>query len=355
MGRAGQTESRSHLLAALLAGAWRVNPPPAECSAEELERVAPLLLETGAAALAWRRLRRCELATTSAARQLHDVYRLYQLLAVIYEREVAATFKLLRSRGVEPLLVKGWAISRHYAEPHARPCGDIDLCVRDEQYEFARAVLKEQPTTAHHVDLHKGFSKLDDRSFDELTSRSELLELEGEPVRVLSAEDHLRVLCYHFLREGGWRSLWLCDISVAIETRPAAFDWDLTLSGRGAVSNWVACSVGLAHRLLGADVSGTPAAIRELKLPDWLMPGILREWEARSMYRRHLTPVAKAMSYPLRTLRGLRHHWPTPVEATMSTGASFDERARLPLQFGNLLARAATLLKRLPGALRHER
>ncbi|MBD0372426.1 MAG: nucleotidyltransferase family protein [Pyrinomonadaceae bacterium] len=354
MSGAGRQPTRSNLIAALLAGAWRANPSAAECSAEELEMVAPLLMETGAAALAWRRLRHSELASTLAAQQLHDVYRLYQLLSVIYEREVAEVFRLLRSHGVEPLMVKGWAISRHYAEREARPCGDVDLCVPEEQYELARRILQQRPNAAHHVDLHKGFAKLDDRSFEELLSRSELAELEGEPVRVLSAEDHLRVLCYHFLREGGWRALWLCDISVAVETCPATFDWDLTLSGRGAVADWIACSIELAHRLLGADVSETPASVRKAKLPDWLMPAVLREWEVRSMRRRHSTPVTRVMSYPLITLRGLRHHWPTPLEATMSTGASFSEMPRLPFQVRNLLARAATLLKRLPGALRNE-
>jgi hypothetical protein len=342
-------------MAALLAGAWRKNPLPADCSIEELELMAPLLLETGAAALAWRRLRHSELAVTPVASRFHDAYRLYSLLAVVYEREVAGLFKLLRSHGIEPVLVKGWAISRHYAEPEARPCGDVDICVSEEQYEAAQTILKGRTAAAHHADLHKGFRHLDNRSFDELLARSELLELEGEPIRVLSAEDHLRVLCYHFLREGGWRPLWLCDISVALETRPPGFAWDVCLGGRGPVGDWIACTLGLASRLLGADLEGVPRAVREAKLPQWLLHSILREWEVRSMSQRHRAPMAGAISCPLHTLKSLHHHWPTPVEATVSLGASFTELPRLPFQVGNILTRAAALLARLPGALRAER
>jgi hypothetical protein len=203
MTKASGRAERSNLMALLLAGAWRSQPNAAGLSNEELELIAPLLLETGAAALAWRRVRHSVLNSTPSAAKLHDTYRLYKLLAVIYEREVSEVFGLLRAHGIEPVMVKGWAISRHYSEPEARPCGDIDLCVRAEQYEAAKAVLKRRTNPAHHVDLHKGFRQLDERSFEELMTRSECVELEGEAIRVLSNEDHLRVICYHFLREGG--------------------------------------------------------------------------------------------------------------------------------------------------------
>lgn len=347
--------ARSYLMAALLAGAWRAEPESAECTIEELELIAPLLLETGGAALAWRRLRHSELSSTPAARGLQDTYRLYQLLSVIYRREVAGVFRLLRSHKIEPVLVKGWAIGRHYSEPEARPCGDIDLCVEKEQYEAARRVLQTRTKETHHADLHKGFRHLDKSGFRELLSRTETVELEGEAIRVLCAEDHLRVLCYHFLREGGWRPLWLCDISVALETRPHAFDWDLCLGVKGSIRDWVGCSIMLAHKLLGADLSDLPSAVLGAKLPAWLLPSILREWEVRSMSQRHRAPVASAISHPLHTLRGLRHHWPTPVEATINLGATFSELPRLPFQVGDLLTRAASLLRRLPRAMRQKR
>jgi hypothetical protein len=345
MRKARRSGTESNLVASLLTGAWRPSPPAATGSHEELDLITPLLMETGAAALAWRRVRHSDLESSPVSDQLHDAYRFNKLLAIIYRRDVAAIFRLLRSHRIEPILVKGWAVARHYAEPFVRPCGDVDLCVREEQYRAAQAVLKERATGDYSVDLHAGFRNLDDRSFCELMARSELLEIEGESIRVLSPEDHLRVLCYHFLREGGWRPLWLCDISVALESRPYDFDWDLCLGGKRRRADWVTCAVGLAHRLVGAQLSGTPAAVRNVRLPGWLVPSILREWEVRSMYQRHRAPMTSALSHPLRTLRSLRHHWPTPVEATVTLGAPFNELPRLPFQAVGCLSRAVNLLR----------
>jgi hypothetical protein len=353
MNKAGISEARVQLVAALLAGAWRPDPPAADCNAEELELIRPLLIETGAAALAWRRVSHSEPETSIAARQLHDVYRLYRLLIIVYRQEVAALFKLLRSHSIEPILVKGWAIARHYAEPGVRPCGDIDLCVRRPQHQHALELLKRRAGASHSVDLHKGFQNLDDRGFDELYARSEIVELEGEAIRVLSAEDHLRVLCYHFLREGGWRPLWLCDIAAALEARPVDFDWGLCLGASGRRALWVACAIRLAQGLLKAEVRGAPAAVREAKLPSWLVPGILKEWEVRSMSQRHRAPIYAALSRPLSTLKWVRYHWPSPVEATVTLGGPFNELPRLPFQIGDCLSRTARFIAHLPRQLRN--
>lgn len=350
-----RSDKRGKLMAALLACAWRQNTPAFKCSLEELELITPQLIETGAAALAWRRVRGSELESCAASGQLHDTYRLYKLLSVVYEREVVDVFRLLRSHGIEPVMVKGWAIARHYGEPESRPCGDIDLCVPPSQHEAAMELMKSRANITHDVDLHKGFQRLDERGFEELINRSELVEVEGESLRVLKAEDHLRVLCYHFLREGGWRPLWLCDIAAAVESRPAAFDWDLCMGGKQPFADWVACVIGLAHQLLGAEIQDTPVAERAARLPAWLVRGILREWELRSLHRRQHTPLLEAASHPLRSLRGLRYHWPSPVEATVMMGASFNETPRLPFQVGNCLSRAALLVARLPRRLRNER
>jgi hypothetical protein len=101
-------------------------------------------------------------------------------------------------------------------------------------------------------------------------------------------------------------------------------------------------------------VEGTPLAVRDAKLPQWLVPSILRQWEVRSMFQRHRTPMVAAMSHPLSTLAGLRHRWPTPVEATVNLGAAFNELPRLPFQVGSFLSRTAALLARLPATLRDE-
>src|SRR5713226_6695336 len=315
-----------NLVARVLSGAWRVAPKPPNISAAELSAVTPLLNATGDAALGWWRIRNSELATSTAGRQLHEAYRRFRLAALVHEREIKYVFSLLRAEGIEPVLVKGWAIARHYPDRGLRPYGDIDTCVRPDQFAKAEQALKcLESIDGHYVDLHSGFAKLElatgprlnlfsesrrplrlggktgcqetyrrdaERAevsqrkpfsrqqafrvptlvgsfsvrksptevrtlngalWDELFERSRLVSLGEEKVRVLCDEDHLRILCLHLLRSGAWRPLWLCDVAVALESRASDFDWDLCLGSDPKIADWVACTIGVAHQLLGAD------------------------------------------------------------------------------------------------------
>jgi Uncharacterised nucleotidyltransferase len=353
MTKAEWSAKRSRLIASLLASAWRPDPSVADCSKEELELLTPLVIKTGAAALAWRRVRHSELKSSRAAVELHEAYRLYTLRAIICEREVARIFTFLRSHSIEPILVKGWAIARLYCEQGLRPSGDIDLCVCPEQFASAVSALKNLPEQ-YWVDLHCGFEKFGGGSFDEIYERSELVRLGEVDVRVPCAEDHLRVLCIHLLREGAWRPLWLCDVAVAVEARPANFDWDRCLGKNKRWSNWVISALRLAAELLATDLSGTPASENQKPLPRWLVRAILKEWESLepSMAQRHRAPMASYQHIPKAFLQGLRHRWPNPIEATVSVGGRFNEWPRLPFQLGSYLARGAKFAIRLPKLLR---
>jgi len=191
-----------------------------ESRAEKLvAKRAPLLLASGAASLAWWRVRRSEFRTAPAALDLQDAYRLDALQAILHEREIVEALALLRSAGVEPILVKGWAAARLYPEPGLRPYGDIDLCCRPDQYSAAAAALRRVKKPKYHLNLHRGFAALDELRWEELYVRSQVVPLGEEKVRILAPEEHLRLLCVHLLRRGAWRPLWLCDIAVAMETR----------------------------------------------------------------------------------------------------------------------------------------
>src|SRR6266704_1146638 len=229
------------LIATVLAGSWRQLPSPLELSGEKLELVAPLLLTSGAAALAWKRVSNSGLRTSPAATELEQAYRLHALQSAIHERDIQNVLALLSRAGIEPVLVKGWAIARLYPESGLRPYGDIDLCVNPKQFAAAKAALNDEPNNSQ-VDFHRGFTKLDTRSWDELYARSQGLKIDDVELRVLGPEDHLRALCFHFLREGAWRALWLCDIAVAVESRPADFDWDLFMGRDSKRREWFACS-----------------------------------------------------------------------------------------------------------------
>jgi hypothetical protein len=337
-------------VAQLLAKAWRCSPPRLAHSAEELAEIAPLLLKSGGGALAWCRVRNSEMRASAVGIQLQQAYRFHSLQEALQQHRLKQIMRLFRSSGVEPVLVKGWAIARLYREAGLRPYGDLDLCVLPDQYEAARETLKDPESQACNVDLHLGFGKFYDRQPDDIYARSRLIKLGDVDVRVLSAEDHLRFLCMHLLRHGAVRPLWLCDIAVLLETHANDFDWDLCLSGSRRQADWIACAIGLAHHLLGAEVEGMPIARRARKLPSWLLPAALEEWGIPFQFRGQ---VAAYLRRPVRLLRGLSkelpRHWPNPIEATITLKGPFNELPRLPFQIGHVFSRAASLLFEMAG------
>jgi hypothetical protein len=340
----------------MLTGSWRRSPTAFACTASELEEIAPLLQMSGAAALCWWRIQSSSLRDIPVAKSFQQAYRLNTLQAAVNQQTIEETIALLRSVEIDPILVKGWAVARVYPEHGLRPYGDIDICVRPEQFAAAGSALNNLPDKQYEVDLHCGFEKFGGGRLDEIYARTQLVRLGATNVRVLSSADHLRVLCIHMLREGAWRPLWLCDIAAVVESLPANFDWDACLSENRRQADWVLCAVSLTQQLLGADISHTPAAHRTRRLPRWLIPTILKEWESLlpSMSQRHRAPVANYLRSPAGLLRGLRHRWPNPIEATISARGSFNDLPRLPFQLGNCLARTAKFAARLPKLLREQ-
>jgi hypothetical protein len=345
---ANSKPSLANLIAQTLAGSWRPAPAPSDLSPGELDVVMRSLLESGGAALAWWRLRLSGLQSSPEASELQQAYRLHTLQAVRHERDLARVLKLLQTIDVEPVLVKGWAVARLYPESGLRPYGDIDLCVHPNDYDRAARLLKSGDGRIYDVDLHRGFKTLDKHPWGELISRSQLVEINGSQARVLCPEDHLRVLCFHFLREGAWRPLWLCDIAVVLETRSADFDWELCLGRNRKRWRWFACVITLTHLLLNANVAGVPPEIINQQLPRWFLPCVLKEWETPSMPRRHLTPMTTFWRAPIHTLKGLRFHWPNAIEGTVGSEGAFNELPRLPFQLGSCFIRTMDFVRKLP-------
>jgi hypothetical protein len=343
---------RGLCVAQALAGAWRCEPVPLGLSLAVLAEMTPLLLAAGAGGLGWWRVRHGELQASPAALPLRQAYRLHTLQAALHERELVAAVTLLRSAGVEPMLGKGWAAARLYPEPGLRPYGDIDLCVRPEQYAAATAALGGPGAPECPVDLHRGFPWLDDRRLEDLYARSRLVRLGEVEVRILGPEDHLRLLCLHMLGHGAVRPLWLCDIGAALESRPADFDWDRCLGGDRRRSDWVACALGLAHQLLGVRLDGNPLAGRAHRLPRWLVPTVLRQrgvsFRPRDLMGSYLRRTSfAALGGASGALAELRHHWPNGIEATVGVRGPFNEWPRLPFQLGACVVRTAQFLARL--------
>lgn len=319
--RTGQT------IAAILAGAWRTAPPPLAAPTDALPRVLPLLQETGAGSLAYWRLCRSGPRQTLVARQLRQTYRLHLLQAAVFQKQLRDLIRRLRAVGVEPLVVKGWSISRLYPEPGLRPYGDIDLCVRPDDRPAAAQVLTRAAGACGVVDLHVGVADLDDRRLDDLYRRSRLLPLGDVEIRVPGAEDQLRHHCLHLMRHGAWRPLWLCDLGAALETLPPNFDWDYCRSGDPRLTVWMNCAIALACRLLDARSPCSP-----VEVPTWMTAAVLRLWRRGAAAN---DAVIRPWSACWRDRRqfgeALKRRWPNPIRAAFKLGLSPFSRCPLPL------------------------
>ncbi len=336
---------RGALTARALTGAWRANPPPTKLSPENLEAITSLALSTGSGALLWRRTAVQDL---SHSEDLLSAYRKHMLDAAVHEIEVKDIFSRMRAAGVEPILFKGWALARLYPDPGLRPYGDIDLWFPSEQLKTASRALPSGERI-YCVELHNSFYPQYERTIEDVMSRSQLVSLDDIDVRVPCPEDHLRFICLHFLFHGGWRPLWLCDVALMVESRAADFDWDRCLTGKRKYADWIACVIGLAHQLLGADVAGTPVEARARNLPKWLPAAILRQWAQGSGMSQTANlsfSVPRRLMNPPGLYEAFREHWRNPVQASVEMNSWFNNRPRGPLQF------AAAFL-RVPDFVRH--
>ncbi len=339
---------RGSSVALALGGAWRRAPCTLRLADAALAEILPLMLGDGTAGLVWWRLRGSEKAHSRLAGQLREIYRAGVLESARWETHLRRVVVLLRAGGVEPLLIKGWSSARHYAEPALRPATDIDLCVRPEEMTTAQAIVRSSGLPVL-IDLHAGIPDLPDRQWDEVVQRSWLVALGDSDVRVLGPEDHLRLLCFHFVRHSGCRPIWLCDIAAAVESLASMFDWDYLLSGNPSLSDWVRCVVGLAGRLLDARLPQPARAWRE-QVPAWLERTVLWRWGAGPRPR----SVGHYLRHPMDGLMGLRYHGFNPIRGVFQLGLSPFTRWPMPLlQVGGGMV-AALLRKRASWRRRRE-
>ncbi|MGE3804438.1 MAG: nucleotidyltransferase family protein [Gemmataceae bacterium] len=319
-------------IASLLTGSWRATPPVLRAlNVHRLSALAPLVQGTGAGALAWWRVRASFLNRCDAARELHQAFRLHTLQAVGHEQCLVRIVRRLREEGIEPIIVKGWSISRIYPSTGLRPYGDVDVCVPPGHVDATLAVLKGEGSSVGQVDVHAGVADLDDRSFDELYARTQLVPLGEMPIRVLGMEDQLRHLALHLMRHGGWRPLWLCDLAALLDQVPARFDWDYCLSGRPHLNDWVVAALGLAGRLLEANLQAV-GPVRRAFEPRWLAHTVLGLWGfGPDSNDAVATPILSSLRSWSQLQRALRQRWPNPVRAAFKLGLSPFSRWPRPL------------------------
>jgi putative nucleotidyltransferase-like protein len=360
------------LVAAVLAGSWRRHPPAAlDLTPAELARAAPLLRDTGAAALGWHRLERSPiLRATPEATDLHHATRLLALEEVRNSRALEHVALLLNLAGMEPLLVKGWAVAQYYPAAHLRPYGDLDLCAPRVRHAEARSCLASAAMPGYgineddffidcgpgakvcRVDLHRDFAKNAMPDTGALFERSIEARVGKARLRLLSAEDHLRFVILHFFRHGGVRPLWLCDIAAMVEAAPNDFDWAGCLTSDRRVAEWVGAGVSLASRLLNCDVERVPAFVLGTERQRWLDDVVLREW-TRPNNVRWTGVTSSRRPRRLRDVAAwLRARWPNSIQAAILHGGSVRSGSHQLYPMLDVALRAAGRLGRLAAASR---
>ncbi|HYX28277.1 MAG TPA: hypothetical protein VE863_06900, partial [Pyrinomonadaceae bacterium] len=167
--------------------------------------------------------------------------------------------------------------------------------------------------------------------------------------------DHLRFICLHFLFHGGWRPLWLCDIGLMVEAAGTNFDWDRCLSGKRKYADWIACTMGLAHQLLGAKVRETPVEKRARTLPQWLAKSLLKQWGKSAGMSGAATlsfSLTQRLREPKAIAQALRRHWRNPIQACVEMDASFAKSPWPMLQIGSALSRVPKFAGEVVGQIR---
>jgi hypothetical protein len=172
--------------------------------------------------------------------------------------------------------------------------------------------------------------------FDELASRALSVPFGELTVRVPAPEDHLRILAVHALRHGMVRPLWLSDLAVAVESRPADFDWRRCLGPDRRRREWVVAAIGLAHQLLGADLTGRPIAAGRRVVPEWLSSAVFRAWGRAAGDLSERPPGFRALIGSLGDRRRFceewRLRWDKPIQAAIELAGPLNGMPRFPFQ-----------------------
>lgn len=273
-----------------------------------------------------------------------DVRRWFLLNSKIQQSNVASAFRFFRAKGIEPILIKGWAAALNYPDISQRQFSDIDLCIAPGQFEKATHALLNTELKAN-IDLHCGFKYLDTLDFESALKDSALADCEGEAIRILRNEDHLRILAVHWLIDGGAYKNKLFDIYHLIDKNRAGFDWERCLSVVSPVRRrWIICTIGLAHKYLGLEIEGLPFAAEARRLPPWLIKAVRKEWASET----RLLPLQTCLhDRSLFFKQLMKRIPPNPIQATIEMEGGFDKLPRAYYQAASIFSRMLPSIKRL--------
>ncbi len=342
-------QSLSNLLVKFLRHSWREQTDSPDITKEELEYITPILIELGTGGLAWYRVRLSSFRDTDCAEKFHQAYRFVKLRVKMREMAMQRAFNLFRSHDIEPILIKGWSVARFFPDNAMRHYSDVDFFIPPDKYDLAQKLFLKEAAEDFYLDLQKGTGYLDESTFDDVFSRSILVKFGETQVRVLSHEDLLRIVCYHWLHDGCVRFTGLCDIALLLESRPKNFDWKICLGANHTRSHWIACAIKLSGEMFGVELEGVPEDIKNLKIPKWLIRAILKEWDKPTRERIYPHPsLFLELKKPLSFIKSARKRFPpNPIQSTIFLNGYFNETPRLLYQTGFYLLRVRSFFRKL--------
>jgi len=261
----------------------------------------------------------------------------------VQEKKIAEAFELFRKNDIEPILIKGWAVARLYPPERQRPFADIDLCVDQKDFDKAHKIIQSEKAKRLNIDLHCGLRHLDTLEWNDLYENSKLEKIDETPIRILRSEDHLRVVCVHWLTDGAARKERLWDIYYLFRSK-TDFDWGRCLNQVSENRRrWIICTIGLVEKYLTVSLENTPFEFNKIEIPVWLIKACEKEWNSSIS----LKPLQNCLKSPKEIIIQLKKRFPpNPIQATVETEGSFDSRTRIYYQTRNYFERALQSAKR---------
>ncbi len=287
---------------------------------------------------------------TSASRtEINDEFRWNLLQKNILERNAVRAFALFRESRIEAIMIKGLAAGQYYPDDKPRVSVDLDLAVSAADFPQADKLARSEAADGLAIDLHRELRHLDTVPWEDLFANSVTMPLDGADIRVPCPEDHLRIVCLHWLTDGGRNRDRLYDVYHAVTNRESGFDWDRFF---GIVSptrkRWLECTLGLAAKYLGLDLDGTPVAGAQENLPRWLTETVEREWSSETKFEPMEVAVFDRKKFFQQLGRRLN---PNPIWATVQAEGSFDAPTRLHYKIANAFRRIPDSYRRITGAI----
>jgi hypothetical protein len=259
------------------------------------------------------------------------------LRAKVEDERIKAAFRLLRDNGIEPILIKGWAVAREYPERHRRVSSDIDLAVSPGRYKEGLELISNVEYGKLNIDLHCGLRHLDTLEWDKLFQNSRLELIDDVNIRILCPEDHLRVLCVHWLTDGGAYKERLLDIFYLLQNNSKNFDWEKCFQPLDENRrDWIKKTVTLVHRYHNLSDLSLPFAIESDSIPGWFMNALEKEWASET----RLNAIHAVLGNRKEFRRQLKLRIsPNSIQSTVLMEGKFDDSSRLYYQAGSILLR----------------